>query len=727
MSNLIYDDEWVVTLSNNSYTDLDKHVGGFAGNGKIAVNVSMVDLTCQKTLISGNVQFNQIGKYQNNTIAGFNLNNIHLLSNTSSNITYTMAHQKLRMDEGEVETSMQAKNNGVVFATAVSKVLPLRQYPYCILHTVEFTPSANMAQLDFFHEVRCPDASIGGISGLDYNNNVIYNESVYEDKGLYVLSAAGTVNTLGCKIASASCYFFEDSNMQNLGYNMYNDKSRAYQKYRYTGLVAGTTYRLHILSAMMTSYDFPDPVEEVKRILINIAFKVPSISTLVSRLREESKEMWDEMWKGDVEIVAKGMITGPENTRVMRSRMWVRMSLFNMYSCLRHAVNTEINPLNLSYIDANGNVFFDGDLYMIPALIFLKPQIARVTLEFKYRLLEQALQLAGSFGYKGSKFPYKNDVVGYTNVYWDVISPLHIFNNAAVSINIWNYYRVTLDREWLYTKGYTMMKNIAEFLTSYIDYVAGVYTVPSSVGLGSIICTDHAFTINMALLALRYTIEASHVLNYIPNTKWSDILLRMAIPTINDGGPMTHVIKYHGTYNGSTNVDILDNLLILFPYYSFEYFRNSLRGSGAIDANLTYYASRVNPAYEDSPLNNMIRAGVLSVLAQSVTGRMGDFYDALDNIYNENMKGYWGIMNAQNLEAMGNDVSLNGLLVLIILICVCGLKIRGSTAPSNVTTENYRITSELFTYMPNTWRYVNVGAVGNEGVFVNISNNLAYP
>lgn len=723
MSNLEYDDDWRITLNNNSnnpYSDLGDHYGAFTGNGKIAVYSSMSDISINKTLISGNVQYNQIGKYNNNTLEVFSANNIHFGYNDA--ITYEMIQQSLDMSTSEVNTTINVKYNSDIIAEVQNNVIPLRQYPYCVLQTVNFTLTEDTNILDIYHEVK----SCKGITEESYNNNVIYNEQIYEDKGLYVFTATGKV--AGTTVGVGTSYFFDPTlnEVQNLGYNIFNDKSKAYQKFRMKNLVAGVVYKFYILSATMTSHDFEDPLEEVKRILLNIAFKEESTTVLVTKLLEDNSALWNEMWKGDIEIIPKASITNEERDRVKRIKMFLRLSLFNVFSCLRDAVNTEINPLNLSYIDTNGNVFFDGDLWLIPSLIFLKPQIARVMLEFKYRIMEQALQLSASFGYKGSKFPYKNDITGYKNVYWDVISPLHIFNNANICVNVWNYYRVTLDKDWLSSKGYIMMKNIVDFLVSFMTFDGLIYTVPKTLGLGEIMSINNAFTINTILHAVKYTIEASYVLGLIPNRKWLDILLKLQIPTITSGENID-VIKYDSFYDGTTDVDILDNLVTLIPYYSSMYFNDySVRNNSAILRNINYYSDKIKAGYDTNVLNNMIQTSLYGVLAQTSISYMSSFYNKLDKIFTDNVRGYWGHLNLKNDTRLGNDVSLNGFFVLIILNCICGLEIRGSTAPSNVIIEAFRIQDKLGVYMPNTWLCINIPAVGNDGVFLNVNNQLPY-
>lgn len=721
-SNLVYDENWLVTLSNNVPIS-SSNLGVFTGNGKLGMHISMTGIGAQKTLTSAaNLQFDQIGKYKSNTIESFGVTNVQFISTVKEDVTYTFQHQTLDMHSSEVATRFTV-NEGALDIT--SKVLNLRQFPYCVLQTLEVTPGSDMAALDMFHEIRAPPMT----SSFEYNNNVIYNENLYEDRGLYVLNGSGYSEARECKLVAASCYFFDlgpDAVTNNLGYNVAADKSYSFQKWRFKNLTAGTPYKIYILSAVMTSLDFKEPLEESKRILMNIAFKDPEVSALIPRLYTENALQWEEMWNSDVEIIPKSVITGEERRDVMLCRRHVRMSLFNIFACLRSAVNTEINPLNLSYVDANGNVYFDGDLWLIPVLIFIKPQIARVMLEFKYMLLSQAMQLAASFGYRGSKYPYKNDVLGYQNLYWDVVSPLHIFNNANICINVWNLYRVTLDRDWLQSKGYAMMRNIADFLAYYIKLQNDTVTLPNTVGLGELIGDDHAFTINLIVLSLRYTIEASNVLNVIPNNRWGQVLLKLTVPTI-ESGPNIDVIKYFKTYDGTTSIDILDNLVTLMPYYSSAYFASSLsRNKSAIARNLQYYSTRVKSGFGTHVLNRLITASLTGSLSQTVTSNMPAFYTEFLNIIKENTVGYWGFMNLQNIEAAGNDISLNAFVVLLILTSICGLSIRGSTAPSNVVVETYKIEDSLGTYMPNTWSSVRIGSIGNDETFLEVANQLPY-
>jgi trehalose/maltose hydrolase-like predicted phosphorylase len=733
MSNLIYNGNWLLTLSNLPTVDMGSHIGPFSGNGKIGMYVSMSNIGTQKTQLSGNLSFNQIGKYRNNTINGFNMNEIKFISNTSSNISYDFVHQMLDMSDGSIETKFTISSNNTNMINATHTITPLRQYPYCVLQTVSITPLTNIESLDVFHEV---NGDTNFINDMEFNNNVIYNERIYDDKGLYILNATGNINKLNyhgksTKLVGATCYFLEDNNARNLGFNVFNDLKSCYQKHRYYNMNMGETTTFHMLSAQMTSLDFEEPLEEVKRMLLNIAFKYDNIPSLISHIRNENRAAWDKLWLSDILLEPKNGITVEEAYQVNVIKQLIRFNLFNIYSCLRDGINTEINPLNLSYLDGNGNIFFDGDLWLVPVLLFLKPNIAKTLLESRHKNIEQATQLAASFGYKGSKFPYQNDVLGYQTMYWDVISPLHIFNNALVAINVWNYYRVTLDKEWLSTKGYVMMRNVADFVSSFVTIDGSDnYNMNNTAGMSERVSNNHALSVYLSKLALKYAIEASYELNFIPKSTWVDTYLNLDIKTFTDND--CAVIKYDDAYTGDDNLDILDNLIILDPYYSSLYFNTSLpcRDSISIQQNYIYYEPKISPDYVGDGLNRFILTGLTATSMQtnttnSNTNALFDFYMNLYNTLNTNTTGIWGYFTRNNTLS-GNDISLSAAFIKMFLNNICGLRIQGGVTESKFYYEEFGIRGTYNSYMPPIWKNVKVNGVGPNSEMYNVVNCVFY-
>ena len=733
--NMNYDGAFGITRSNTSDVQASSSSPGvFTGNGKIGMYVSMSNIATTRCMLSGNTQFDQIGKYVNNTIDTFHVTDVAFTNFLyDSSITPVWQQQSLDMETGTVTTSFNIRRTNATIVQASSVVRPLRQYPYCVLQTITFQTTSNLASsdLDVYHIIRTPAT---GLASIEYNNNTIFNESVSTDQGIYMLLGTGYDQQHKCDVTSGSCYLFPTSvanSVKPVGFNILNDKSMAYQKFRFSGLTAGTSYTFHILNTLMTSYDFTDTIEEVKRITLNIMFRDTTVSSLVTRMITDHKAMWRTMWEADVEINAKTNLDAQALQNVQSVRRFTRHCLFNVFACLREAVNTEINPLNLSFIDADGNVFFDGDLWLLPLLTILKPNIARTLLEYKYKALEQAMQLSASFGYIGSKFPYRNDVLGYKNVYWDVMSPLHIFNNASIAVNIWNYFRVSQDLTWLQSKGYIMMQSITDFLYSYMKKNGTLFTVPNVLGLGETISDDHAFTINMIYLAFLYIQQAANRLGYRANTKWIEVTDKLALP-IETFGTNTGVIRYFNTYNmsGNVQVDVVDNIIPLLPLFNRVYFNvNSSRTISDVGKNLTFYLPKIKSAYSSHVWNNMFIMGAYSFLSQSVSSNMTNVITYISKVLQDNVVGDWGYVNTRNDPARGNDITINALFVLLILTCFCGVKINGSTNPSNVTVEAYGIEipgSGRGAIMPSTWSSVNIRLSSTNGAgFNNVMNTLS--
>jgi trehalose/maltose hydrolase-like predicted phosphorylase len=726
MSNLYYDNSWLISLSNVPSIDMGQYNGAYSGNGKIGLYASMDSIATAKTYISANLTFSQVGKYRNNIIQGFNMNSVKFLHNTNSNISYNLVHQSLDMSSGSVETKYTVSSNNVEMIHATHTLTPLRQYPFCIMQTVEFDVSADMSTLDVYHEL---SGDTNFINDMDFNNSVIYNERIYSDKGLYILNAVGNLNRLGVdgrntRIAGASCYLF-DENVSVLGFNAYNSLAACYQKLRFSSLQEGTTYKFHILGAQMTGFDFPEPLEEVKRILLNIAFKHENINTLAERIMIENASLWDKLWESDILLEPKANITSEEANEVTRVKQYTRYSLYNIYTSIRDGINTEVNPLNLSYIDSNGNIFFDGDLWMVPILLFLKPEMAKTILEFRYKNLEQATQLASSFGYKGSKFPYQDDVIGYNSQYWDVISPLQVFNNSLIAINVWNFYRVTLDREWLSTKGYQMMKNIADFLVSIVSIDGdGNYQLLNVTGLSERISSNHALTVYLAKLALKFIIEASYELNFIPKITWINTYQNLDIVTLSDDN--CAVIQYDDEYEGE-DLDVLDQLIILMPYYSSLYFipNKPCRDAESIKSNLDYYISRISEKYANDPINNMLIAAMNATIIQTDTSQLSTFYNRLNTLLNTNVNELWGHFNRVD-ASIGNDVSLSACFIMMFLNCIGGLRIRGGVTESKFYYEEFGIYGTYFANMPTTWKNIRLKGIGPSQELYNVVNNNYY-
>jgi trehalose/maltose hydrolase-like predicted phosphorylase/beta-phosphoglucomutase-like phosphatase (HAD superfamily) len=127
-----------------------------------------------------------------------------------------------------------------------------------------------------------------------------------------------------------------------------------------------------------------------------------------------------------------------------------------------------------------GHVFWD-ELYVYPFLNYRLPEITRGLLMYRYRRIGEARASAEQAGFRGAMYPWQSGSDGEEETQVVHINPLsgrweqdlshnqrHV--NAAIFYNVWHYYQVTHDVEFLRQYGAEMMIEIARFWSSIAHY-----------------------------------------------------------------------------------------------------------------------------------------------------------------------------------------------------------------------------------------------------------------
>ncbi len=127
-----------------------------------------------------------------------------------------------------------------------------------------------------------------------------------------------------------------------------------------------------------------------------------------------------------------------------------------------------------------GHVFWD-ELYVYPFLNYRLPEITRGLLMYRYRRIGEARASAEAAGFRGAMYPWQSGSDGEEETQVVHINPLsgrwdrdlshnqrHV--NAAIFYNVWHYYQVTHDIEFLRDHGAEMMIEIARFWSSIAHY-----------------------------------------------------------------------------------------------------------------------------------------------------------------------------------------------------------------------------------------------------------------
>ncbi|MBW6487967.1 trehalose-phosphatase [Sulfurimonas sp.] len=127
-----------------------------------------------------------------------------------------------------------------------------------------------------------------------------------------------------------------------------------------------------------------------------------------------------------------------------------------------------------------GHIFWD-EVFIFPFFNYRVPQITRSFILYRYRRLPEARRAAKALGYKGAMYPWQSGSNGkeetqtlhlnpHSNRWIEDNTHLQRHINSAIVYNIWQYYQVSGDNEFLYFYGAEMILEIARFWSCIATY-----------------------------------------------------------------------------------------------------------------------------------------------------------------------------------------------------------------------------------------------------------------
>jgi HAD superfamily hydrolase (TIGR01509 family) len=127
-----------------------------------------------------------------------------------------------------------------------------------------------------------------------------------------------------------------------------------------------------------------------------------------------------------------------------------------------------------------GHIFWD-DLFVFPFLNMRIPEISRAILKYRYLRLTEARRIAKEMGLPGACYPWQSASDGREQTadynWWPQakrwardLTAMQIHVNAAIAYNVWQYYQVSTDVEFLNAWGAEIMLEVARFFAAYSTY-----------------------------------------------------------------------------------------------------------------------------------------------------------------------------------------------------------------------------------------------------------------
>ena len=218
-----------------------------------------------------------------------------------------------------------------------------------------------------------------------------------------------------------------------------------------------------------------------------------------------------------------------------------------------------------------GHIFWD-ELFIFPFFNYRMPEITRSLLMYRYRRLGEARAAAAAAGYQGAMFPWQSASDGQEETQALNLNPrsqrwvpdnsyLQRHVGSAVAYNVWQYFQVTHDVEFLHAYGAELILDIARFWSSIasFDEKRGRYEIrgvmgpdefhegyPDAAAPG---LDNNAYTNIMAVWVLCRALEVLELLSEVRRAeitarlglsaeevaRWGDISRRMYVPLQDDG------------------------------------------------------------------------------------------------------------------------------------------------------------------------------------------------
>jgi len=542
---------WHIEAKN---IDPNNYFGVTVANGMIGLVSSPEPLKVKDVVLNGAFDYYGRGRVSN-ILKGFNFVNMVLdvdnMRVNSKNISNYK--QVLDMKKATLMTSFDVQDK----ITVKHSLMSLRHLPFSALTIIEITAKK---------DVEISPASV--IEAPDILRDVRNTYSMIDRPHIKIplLTSVAKTPSGDHLVAASNSFIFEEEEQpllihEDWDYNMHLLKFRKKLK-------KGETYSFAIVGTVISSQHIKDAHNEAERLTVYAALERKE------RLLKRHYEAWEELWKSDI------LIEGD-----LQAQKDIHSAIYHLYSFSREGTDYSPSPMGLSGLGYNGHVFWDTELWMYPAMLMLKPEIAKSMLEYRFQRMEMARKNAFSHGYQGVMFPWESDLFGQeVTPVWALTGPFQHHITGCVGWSFWKYYQVTQDKQWLKERGYPMLKEVSEFWLSRVEKgTDGKYHINNVIGADEYAenIDDNAFTNGMATSVLRYTDQAAKELGLESNPQWLEVADKLPIIQFPDG-----VTRENATYNGEM-IKQADVNLLAYPL-------NVIQDKAQIEKDLKYYETKMD-------------------------------------------------------------------------------------------------------------------------------------
>lgn len=255
---------------------------------------------------------------------------------------------------------------------------------------------------------------------------------------------------------------------------------------------------------------------------------------------------WKHLWRRfDIHLVPS------EGSIQLNALMLLRLNMLHLLQAVSpNSIGLDIGVPARGWTGEayEGHIFWD-ELFIFPFLNFRMPEITRSLLLYRYRRLDEARAAARAAGFAGAMFPWQSGSDGQEETQEFNLNPrslrwvpdnsyLQRHVGSAIAWNVWQYFQVTRDIEFMQAHGAELILEIARFWSSVAVFseergryeIRGVmgpdefhegYHDAAAPGLN-----NNAYTNLMAVWVL---LRALDLLDLLPDLRRAELMKRLDI------------------------------------------------------------------------------------------------------------------------------------------------------------------------------------------------------
>jgi beta-phosphoglucomutase family hydrolase len=234
----------------------------------------------------------------------------------------------------------------------------------------------------------------------------------------------------------------------------------------------GETLSLEKIASVFSSRDqaISDPVIAARKAM----GRAPRFEQLLAA----HTDAWRHLWRRfDIHLRA-----APDGFQ-LKASMLLRLNMFHLLAAVSpNSIGLDVGVPARGWTGEHyqGHIFWD-ELFIFPFLNFRVPEITRSLLMYRYRRLGEAQAAAAVAGFKGAMFPWQSGSDGQEETQELNLNPrskrwvpdntyLQRHVGSAIAYNVWQYYQVTGDIEFLQAYGAELIIEIARFWSSIATF-----------------------------------------------------------------------------------------------------------------------------------------------------------------------------------------------------------------------------------------------------------------